>query len=164
MGLPVACIDVRVGNRVPAVDHHSPAHIDTHMGDARRVVGPHKKDQVAGFCLGAGYRGAKVIKPLGGLPSHAPSGMIDDPAHEAGTVKRGGRGRTAPHVRVAQVLFRLGDHGRKGFILQGLRGNVIVLLLEIENVFGGYGNGDILKGISCSADYGDVLCLLGRCV
>ena len=35
------------------------------------------------------------------------------------------------------------------------------MLLEIENVFGGYGNGDILKGISCSADYGDVLCLLG---
>src|SRR5699024_11483749 len=57
---------------ISAVDHHSPAHIDTHMGDARRVVGPHKKDQVAGFCLGAGYRGAEVIKPLGGLPSHAP--------------------------------------------------------------------------------------------
>ena len=36
------------------------------------------------------------------------------------------------------------------------------MLLEIENVFGGYGNGDILKGISCSADYGDVLCLLGQ--
>ena len=35
------------------------------------------------------------------------------------------------------------------------------MLLEIENVFGGYGNGDILKDISCSADYGDVLCLLG---
>lgn len=35
------------------------------------------------------------------------------------------------------------------------------MLLEIENVFGGYGNGDILKGVSCSADYGDVLCLLG---
>ena len=35
------------------------------------------------------------------------------------------------------------------------------MLLEIENVFGGYGNGDILKGISCSADYSDVLCLLG---
>ena len=35
------------------------------------------------------------------------------------------------------------------------------MLLEIENVFGGYGNGDILKGVSCSADSGDVLCLLG---
>lgn len=35
------------------------------------------------------------------------------------------------------------------------------MLLEIENVFGGYGNGDILKGVSCAADSGDVLCLLG---
>ena len=35
------------------------------------------------------------------------------------------------------------------------------MLLTIENVFGGYGNGDVLKGISCNADYGDVLCLLG---
>ena len=35
------------------------------------------------------------------------------------------------------------------------------MLLRIENVFGGYGNGDVLKGISCNADYGDVLCLLG---
>ena len=35
------------------------------------------------------------------------------------------------------------------------------MLLQIENVSGGYGSGDILKGISCSADYGDVLCLLG---
>ena len=33
------------------------------------------------------------------------------------------------------------------------------MLLTIENVFGGYGNGDVLKGISCNADYGDVLCL-----
>lgn len=28
------------------------------------------------------------------------------------------------------------------------------MLLTIENVFGGYGNGDVLKGISCNADYG----------
>ena len=35
------------------------------------------------------------------------------------------------------------------------------MLLTIENVFGGYGNGDVLNGISCNADYGDVLCLLG---
>lgn len=35
------------------------------------------------------------------------------------------------------------------------------MLLEIENVSGGYGNGDILKGVNCAATYGDVLCLLG---
>lgn len=35
------------------------------------------------------------------------------------------------------------------------------LLLEINNVYGGYGNGDIVKGVSCKADDGDVLCLVG---
>lgn len=35
------------------------------------------------------------------------------------------------------------------------------MLLEIEDVRGGYGNGDIVKGVSCSADHGDILCLLG---
>ena len=35
------------------------------------------------------------------------------------------------------------------------------MLLEIKNVHGGYGNGDIVKGVSCYADHGDVLCLVG---
>lgn len=35
------------------------------------------------------------------------------------------------------------------------------MLIEIDSVRGGYGNGDIVKGVSCSADKGDVLCLVG---
>lgn len=35
------------------------------------------------------------------------------------------------------------------------------MLLEIHDVYGGYGNGDIVKGVSCAADRGDVLCLVG---
>jgi iron complex transport system ATP-binding protein len=35
------------------------------------------------------------------------------------------------------------------------------MLLELNEVCGGYGNGDIVKGVSCSADHGDVLCLVG---
>lgn len=35
------------------------------------------------------------------------------------------------------------------------------MLLEIENVYGGYGRKDVVKGVSCSADCGEVLCLLG---
>lgn len=35
------------------------------------------------------------------------------------------------------------------------------MLLEIENLSGGYGGGDIVKGVSCAADAGDVLCLVG---
>lgn len=33
--------------------------------------------------------------------------------------------------------------------------------MELQNVRGGYGNGDIVKGITCCADQGDVLCLVG---
>ena len=35
------------------------------------------------------------------------------------------------------------------------------MLLEIENLCGGYGDGDVVKGVSCSADAGEVLCLVG---
>lgn len=35
------------------------------------------------------------------------------------------------------------------------------MLLEINNIYGGYGSGDIIKGVSCCADHADVLCLVG---
>jgi len=35
------------------------------------------------------------------------------------------------------------------------------MLLEIDNLYGGYGGADIVKGISCSADSGEILCLVG---
>lgn len=35
------------------------------------------------------------------------------------------------------------------------------MLLEVDQVWGGYGNGDVVKGVSCCADAGDVLCLVG---
>lgn len=35
------------------------------------------------------------------------------------------------------------------------------MLLELQNVRGGYGSGDIVKGVTCCADQGDVLCLVG---
>lgn len=35
------------------------------------------------------------------------------------------------------------------------------MLLEINEVYGGYGNGDIVKGITCCADHGEILCLVG---
>ena len=35
------------------------------------------------------------------------------------------------------------------------------MLLEIQDVRGGYGHGDIVKGVTCSADKGDILCLVG---
>lgn len=35
------------------------------------------------------------------------------------------------------------------------------MLLEVEDLRGGYGKGDVVKGVSCRADSGDVLCLVG---
>jgi len=35
------------------------------------------------------------------------------------------------------------------------------MLLEIEGLYGGYGGEDIVKGVSCSADAGEILCLVG---
>ncbi|MBS6218328.1 MAG: ABC transporter ATP-binding protein [Clostridiales bacterium] len=35
------------------------------------------------------------------------------------------------------------------------------MLLEVDQVRGGYGGKDVVKGVSCSADAGEVLCLLG---
>lgn len=35
------------------------------------------------------------------------------------------------------------------------------MLLEVENLCGGYGGEDIVKGVNCSAESGDILCLVG---
>lgn len=35
------------------------------------------------------------------------------------------------------------------------------MLLELEDVCGGYGGNDIVKGVSCYADAGEILCLVG---
>ena len=35
------------------------------------------------------------------------------------------------------------------------------MLLEIENLYGGYGKEDIVKGITAHADAGEILCLVG---
>ena len=35
------------------------------------------------------------------------------------------------------------------------------MLLQLQNVSGGYGKGDIVKNVSCEADEEDILCLAG---
>lgn len=56
MLLPVTCIDICVRDRVPAVDHHSVTHIDSHMACAAGVIGPLEENQVAGSCVRTRYR------------------------------------------------------------------------------------------------------------
>ncbi|HIV21340.1 MAG TPA: ABC transporter ATP-binding protein [Candidatus Scatomorpha stercorigallinarum] len=35
------------------------------------------------------------------------------------------------------------------------------MLLEVQDLSGGYGSGDIVRGVSCAADAGEILCLVG---
>ena len=37
----------------------------------------------------------------------------------------------------------------------------IHMLLEINELYGGYGHGDIVKGVTFHADQGEILCLIG---
>ena len=89
MGLPVACVDICILDGVAAVQHFSAAHIDTHMGNARRIVSADEKDQVAGPCVGRGYRGGNIVEPLGSQPARiADAALRQHPGHEAGAIKR----------------------------------------------------------------------------
>ena len=49
MGLPVACIQIRVADGVATMKHPAVAHIDAHMGNPRRVISPREEYQVTGF-------------------------------------------------------------------------------------------------------------------
>ena len=87
MALPIAGVDIRVGNRISAVDHHIVADVDTHMADTGGIIRSGEKHQIARFDVERGYRRADVAKPLRPQPAHIPTGMIDDPTDEARTVK-----------------------------------------------------------------------------
>ena len=77
------------------MQHHSIAHINTHMGDTAGVIGAHEKHQVAR--LGIGYRGGDIVEPLGAQPPGvAQPGIGQHIADEAGTVEGGLRAAPAP--------------------------------------------------------------------
>ena len=99
------------------MQHHSIAHINTHMGDTAGVIGAHEEHQITG--LGVGYRRGDIVEPLGAQPPGiAQAGAGQHIADEAGTVKRCLRAAPAPHIGVSQVFLRLGDEGSKPFIRQ----------------------------------------------
>ena len=78
------------------MDHHIVADVDTHMADTGGIIGSGEKHQIARFDVGRGYGRTDIAKPLRAQPAHIPTGMIDDPADEARTVKRGGGAAAAP--------------------------------------------------------------------
>ena len=68
------------------MQHFSAAHIDTHMGNARCIVSADEKDQVAGSCVGRGYRGGNVVEPLGSQPARiADTALCQHPGYEDGS-------------------------------------------------------------------------------
>lgn len=103
MLLPVTCIDTCVGNRIPAVDHHSISHIDAYVRCAACIIGPLEKDQVARLCLFSGHRRTHSQKSVRGQPAYIPAytAVIDHPADIAGTVKGCGRICSSPHIVMA---------------------------------------------------------------
>lgn len=79
-----ACVDICILDGVAAVQHFSTAHIDTHMGNARCIVSADEKDQVAGSCVGRGYRGGNIVESLGSQSARiADAALRQHPGHEA---------------------------------------------------------------------------------
>ncbi len=88
------------------MQHFSTAHIDTHMGNARCIVSADEKDQIAGSCVGRGYRGGNIVESLGSQPARITDAALrQHPGHEAGAIKRSVRIAAAPDIRIADVLL-----------------------------------------------------------
>ena len=108
------------------MQHFSAAHIDAHMGNARRIVSTDEKDQVTGSCVGRGYRGGNIVESLGSQPARiADAALRQRPGYEAGAIKRSVRIAAAPDIGISDVLLRLGNERRKGFIFQCGRRDII---------------------------------------
>ena len=106
------------------MQHFSAAHIDTHMGNARCIVSADEKDQVAGSCVGRGYRGGNIVESLGSQPARiADAALRQHPGHESGTIKRSVWIAAAPDIGIADILLRFGNERCKGFIFQCGRRN-----------------------------------------
>ena len=95
MGLPVACVDVGIGDGIPTVDHHSVSDVNAHVGRPIGVIGALKEDDVSRLCGAGRDDGELPAERFRIQPAVVPAvaAVVDDPAHKAGAVK--GRGRTA---------------------------------------------------------------------
>ena len=133
MGLPVACVDVGIGNGVPAVDHHPASNVNAHMGCPIGVIGALKEDDVSGLCGAGRDDGELSAKGFRIQPAVVPAvaAVVDDPAHKTGAVKGRGRTAAAPDIGIPQIFLRLVDHIGEPLIGQRLAGNVVVQIVLI---------------------------------
>ena len=115
------------------MQHHIVAHIDANMGRAAGVIGLFKEDQIAGLCVCRGDIGAHSPKSLCAKPSEAPMqpAVVVDIRNKTGAVKGRSRGAAAPHIGVAEILFRLRDNGGELFVRQRFRGYLVLFVLGV---------------------------------
>ena len=99
------------------MQHDGIAYIDTAMAYAGGIVGSLEKHKVARFDLRRRNRSAEVVKALRCLATHIPAGVIQHPRNVAAAIKAGAGRTAAPHIRVADVLRGLLQHGGKPIIL-----------------------------------------------
>ena len=92
MGLPIGSVDGCVLDGIAAVQHHIVAHIDAHMGHARRVISADKEDEIPRLHIGAGNRRTDIVKPLRTQPPGVDkSAVCENITDESRTVKGSGR-------------------------------------------------------------------------
>ena len=98
MGLPIACVDAGIGDGIFAVDHHTIADINAHMGCAVGVIGTLEEDNISRFCGAGRDDGELSAQCLCIQPAivSAVSAVVNDPAHKAGAVKGCGWTAAAP--------------------------------------------------------------------
>ena len=77
------------------MDHHGIADVDSHMANARSIVCPDEKHEVAR--LRVGNRGGNIVEPLGSQSARiADAALRQRPGYEAGAIKRSVRIAAAP--------------------------------------------------------------------
>lgn len=83
------------------MDHHAIADVDSNVRRANGVIGFLKEDQVTRLCIRRRNITALSAQTVGCCTPNAPpiAAVIDDPANEAGAVKTGAWGTSAPHIR-----------------------------------------------------------------
>ena len=121
--LPVAGVQIGVGNRISTVQHHIVA---PHRCPHGRYRWCHRCPQRTPGRPAGGRRPAWRCYRAPGRPAAgvAQAGIGQHIADEAGTVKGGLRAAPAPDIRVSQVFLRLGDEGGEPLIRQILGGDV----------------------------------------
>ena len=114
------------------MNHHSIADINADMRSSGRIVGSLEENQITRFRFRRRDNVTEIFESVSSLSADAPAiaAIIDDPTHKARTVKTGGWGRTAPNIRIAQILFCFPYHIGKCGIGQSLPRNIIIRIFS----------------------------------